>query len=290
VTVSIFLKARRFLWVSALAGSVAGCSAPQQTAPATESLRSASPAETPRANRGRIRGLVSLRGGAPAHRSEPIAKDQNVCGSTASVTRIALGKDDTVRGAFVYLDGISTSEPVRPRLSTQVEQKGCEYGPHVMTLAAGGSLEIVNNDPILHNVHARQAAADGLQTVFNIAQPIRGQRTKVDAPLDKPGIVALTCEAGHPWMTAYIFVANHPFVATSGDNGEFVIDDVPAGTYPIRMWHEGVQLSRVIPSMQVYEYEEPYEATEQVVVPANGEAVVNFSFELRPMANGAKTN
>jgi len=151
-----------------------------------------------------------------------------------------------------------------------------------MTLAAGSNLEIVNNDPILHNVHARQATADGLQTVFNIAQPVRGQRTTVEAPLDKPGIIALTCEAGHPWMTAYILVANHPFVATTGDRGEFVIDDVPAGTHPIKLWHEGVRLSRVIPSLQVYEYEEPYESTQQVVVPANGEAVVNFSLELRP--------
>lgn len=190
----------------------------------------------------------------------------------------------------MYLDGISASEQARPRLSTEVEQKGCAYGPHVMTLATGADLEIVNNDPILHNVHARQATSDGLQTVFNIAQPVRGQRTKVDAPLDKPGIVALTCEAGHPWMTAYILVANHPFVATSGENGDFVIDDVPAGTYPIKMWHEGVQLSRVIPSLQVFEYEEPYEATEQIVVPANGEAVVNFSFALRPAANGLKGN
>jgi plastocyanin len=200
---------------------------------------------------------------------------------------VTLGKDNSVRGAFVYLDGISTHEEARPRISTEIAQKGCAYGPHVMTLPAGSDLEIVNNDPILHNVHARQATPDGLQTVFNIAQPVRGQRTKVDAPLDKPGIVALTCEAGHPWMTAYILVANHPFVATSGDNGEFVINDVPPGTYPIKMWHEGVQLSRVIPSLQVFEYEEPYEATEQVVVPANGEAVANFSFELRP-ASAAK--
>jgi hypothetical protein len=85
-------------------------------------------------------------------------------------------------------------------------------------------------------------------------------------------------------MTAYIVVANHPYVATSGDNGQFVVDDVPAGTYPIKMWHEGATLSRVIPSMQIFEYEDPYEVTEQVAVPANGEAVVNFSFELRPLS------
>ena len=266
------------MWIAALACSVAACEAPRQTAPPTETPR----AETSHANRGRIRGVVTLRGQAPVQRTEPISKDQQTCGSAATVTRLVLGKDSTVRGAFVYLDGISTGDQPQPRLSTQVEQKGCEYGPHVMTLAAGSGLEIVNNDPILHNVHARQAAQDGMQTVFNIAQPVRGQRTKVDAPLDKPGIVALTCEAGHPWMTAYILVANHPFVTTSGDNGEFVIADVPAGTYPIKLWHEGVQLSRVIPSLQIFEFEEPYEATEQVVVPANGEAVVNFSFELRP--------
>jgi plastocyanin len=279
-------RARRVLSIAALACTVAACSGPKQAAPPVE----AAGGETPHVNRGRIRGLVSLRGGAPAQRSEPITKDQSVCGSAAPVTRLALGKDNAVRGAFVYLEGISTDERARPRLSTQVEQKGCEYGPHVMTLAVGSDLEIVNNDPILHNVHARQATADGLQTVFNIAQPVRGQRTKIDAPLDKTGIVALTCEAGHPWMTAYILVANHPFVATTGDNGEFVIDDVPAGTYPIRMWHEGVQLSRVIPSLQLFEYEAPYEAAEQVVVPANGEAVVNFSFELRSKPNAATTN
>jgi plastocyanin len=286
VTAFTLSRARRSVSVVALACAVAACQSPPPPAPRAE----APPPETSHANRGRIRGIVALRGAAPASRSEPITKDQSVCGSAAAVTRLNLGPDNAVRGAFVYLDGISASEPARPRLSTQVEQKGCAYGPHVLTLSAGSALEIVNNDPILHNVHARQATSDGLQTVFNIAQPVRGQRTRVDAPLDKPGIVALTCEAGHPWMTAYILVANHPFVATSGENGDFVIDDVPAGTYPIKMWHEGVQLSRVIPSLQVFEYEEPYEATEQIVVPANGEAVVNFSFALRAAAIGLKGN
>jgi len=270
--------------------AAAACGTPPPSAPAQTAVGETPRVETSHADRGRIRGIVSLRGTAPASRSEPITKDQSVCGSAAPVTRLTLGHDNAVRGAFVYLDGISAAEHARPRLSTQVEQKGCEYGPHVMTLTAGSDLEIVNNDPVLHNVHARQATADGLQTVFNIAQPVRGQRTKVDAPLDKPGIVALTCEAGHPWMTAYILVANHPFVATSDDRGEFVIDDVPPGTYPIKMWHEGVQLSRVIPSLQIFEYEEPYEANEQVVVPAHGEVVVNFSFQLRSKASGASSN
>ncbi len=84
-------------------------------------------------------------------------------------------------------------------------------------------------------------------------------------------------------MTAYILVAAHPYVATTSSSGEFVIDHVPAGTYPIKMWHEGIRLTRIIPSLQQYEYEAPYEATQDVVVAENGETVVNFSLELRAL-------
>jgi hypothetical protein len=270
---SLLSRAWRLVVVIGFASTLVVCGRPQQTA--------APRAAVTKGPTGRIRGIVTLRGNPPTEQSEPITKDQGICGSSAPVTRLALGKENAVRRAFVYLDDVPAQEEVRPRLSTQVEQKGCEYGPHVMTLASGADLEIINSDPILHNVHAREATTDGFQTVFNIAQPVRGQRTKVDAPLNKPGIIALTCEAGHPWMTAYILVAGHPFVATTGDNGEFVISGVPAGTYPIKMWHEGVRLTRIIPSLQQYEYEDPYEMTQQVVVPPSGEAVVNFSLELR---------
>jgi hypothetical protein len=70
-------------------------------------------------------------------------------------------------------------------------------------------------------------------------------------------------------------------VAVSGESGEFTIDDVPAGTHPVRMWHEGVQLKRIVTHLQQYEYEEPYELTQNVSVPAGGEAIVEFALELR---------
>lgn len=271
------MRARLLPIVVGVAGLAAACSQPP---PRTGSPPDAAPPLSSGPT-GRIRGVVALKGELPASQSEPIAKDQNVCGSSAPVTRLTLGKDNAVRQAFVYLDGVPASGVPRPRLSTQVEQKGCAYGPHVMTVASGADLEIINSDPILHNVHARETTPDGLQTVFNIAQPVQGQRTKVDAPLTKPGIITLTCEAGHPWMSAYILVAGHPYVATTDSDGGFLIENVPAGTYPIKMWHEGVRLTRVIPSLQQYEYEAPYELTQEVVVPANGEAVVNFALELR---------
>ena len=232
---------------------------------------------------GRIKGAVRFAGDMPEPAVQPVTKDTEVCGRQISLTRLALGKRGGVRRAFVYLEDAPGRAPLQSR-AVLVDQKQCEYVPKMMAMAAGAPLEIVNSDPILHNVHARARAVDGLQTLFNIAQPLRGQRTSVDASLMKPGIVALTCEAGHPWMTAYVFVAQHPYVAVTNDEGEFVIDGVPAGTYRIKMWHEGVRLNRIIESLQRYEYEDPYEVVKQITVTSSGEALVDFELALRPVA------
>ena len=120
-------------------------------------------------------------------------------------------------------------------------------------------------------------------------------RTAKDSELDEcrscnggvaaePGIVHLTCEAGHPWMRAYVFVADHPYVTVTGDNGEFVLDDVPVRTRQLTMWHEGIRLERNLKSLQRYEYEEPYERTREVVVTEGAETVVEIELSLRALA------
>jgi plastocyanin len=229
---------------------------------------------------GRIRGVVRLKGDAPNPTFEPVAENQNVCGERVPLSRLALGKEKGVQYAFVFLDGVPSTEKPRPRESLLVDQKNCQYAPHSLIVPAGSKIEITNSDPILHNVQGHQVTDQGQQTLFNIAQPVRGQRTTVETSLT-PGIVFLTCEAGHPWMSGYVFVANHPYVTVTRDDGEFVIEGVPPGTYRIKMWHEGVVLKRNIKSLQQYEYEEPYESAQDVTVQANSDAVVNFDLVLR---------
>jgi hypothetical protein len=121
--------------------------------------------------------------------------------------------------------------------------------------------------------------------VFNIAQPIKGQRTTINAASFRtPGILMATCDAGHPWMSAYIVVAEHPYYAVTDAGGKFTLNDVPPGSYTVVMWHEGVNISRIDSDRgkpRTYYFEEPYEATKEVVVSPNGEAVVEFQLVLR---------
>jgi len=133
------------------------------------------------------------------------------------------------------------------------------------------------------NVNGKVSATEGLLPKFNIAQPIKGQHSKTPA-LDKTGIVTLSCEAGHPWMSAFVLVADHPYVAITKNDGEFVIANVPVGTYRIKMWHEGVTLTSNNKALQRYDYEDPYETTKDVTVTANGEVVVDFDLTLRDRA------
>ena len=83
-------------------------------------------------------------------------------------------------------------------------------------------------------------------------------------------------------MSAHILVADHAYVAVTDGAGEFLIDNVPPGTYDIKMWHEGVRLERIVRSLQRYDYEEPYEITQEVTVEADTETLVAFQMTLRP--------
>jgi plastocyanin len=271
---------RHAIWAFSVIG--VGCGAAER-GPAADRSHQPAAHQSARAETGTIRGIVTLPGGAPPARSEAVSQQQNVCGTSVGVTRLSLGANGGVGRAIVYLDDVpSGADPSRPqRPVVVVGQKDCQYTPAAVVVSSGTPIDIVNDDPILHNVHARERTADGMRTVFNIAQPVRGQRTRVSVPLTRPGVVELSCEAGHPWMSAYMLVASHGLAAVTDDDGTFAINDVPAGTYPVTMWHQGVTLSRVIPSLQRFEYEPPYQITQQVVVRPQAETVVNFALELR---------
>jgi plastocyanin len=129
------------------------------------------------------------------------------------------------------LEGKNFAVPTTPVI---LDQKGCRYEPHVIALMAGQTLQVLNSDPTMHNVHAQPNAPSNPQ--WNMSQMPKG------APIEKsfhdPEVMMpLKCNQ-HPWMKAYVNVAANPFYVVSGPDGKFEIKGLPPGEYTISAVHE----------------------------------------------------
>ena len=78
-------------------------------------------------------------------------------------------------------------------------------------MRVGQTLEIVNSDPTLHNIHA---LPKGNQE-FNTGQPIQGMKT-THTFAAKEVMVPFKCDV-HGWMNAYVGVLDHPYYATTDE-------------------------------------------------------------------------
>jgi plastocyanin len=232
---------------------------------------------------GVVTGTVRLTSRDRLPASIALTKDPKVCGLKKASARLALSADGGVKDAVISLEGMPAGKGYNGAAELVLNQQTCEYSPHVLVVPLGAAITIVNHDPILHNVHAYEGSACAGKTVFNIAQPVKGQRTSVKG-FATSGVHSATCDAGHPWMNATIIVAEHPYYAVTDAQGNFSLDNVPPGTYKIKLWHEGVAVVNTLldgAKPKAYQYEQPYEILKEVTVPGGGTARVDFDLALR---------
>jgi plastocyanin len=143
--------------------------------------------------------------------------------------------------ALVFVkDGVSGTYAV-PQTPVTLDQKGCVYMPHIITLMAGQPLQIINSDATLHNIHPLPVINAG----FNIGMPIQGMKTNKVFQKAEP-VFHVKCDV-HPWMSAYIATFAHPFFGVTNSQGTTELANLPAGTLQIQAWHEkyGVQVQAV---------------------------------------------
>ncbi|MBI1849161.1 MAG: hypothetical protein HYR85_02340 [Planctomycetes bacterium] len=227
-------------------------------------------------NGGSITGTVKFTG-KPEVIKLKTTKDQGTCHEEKDSPRLVVGAGGGVANAIVYLEGVTKGKGIDDMAAGMLDQKECEYHPHVQVVPWNKEFVIKSSDPILHNVHMNYKDND--QTIANIPFPEPGQSKK---KFKKPGLAYTKCDAGHIWMSAYIFATDNPYVVVTDADGKFTIKDVPPGKYKLVMWHEGYILKETQKDSSgattAFVWSDDVVDKKDVTVEGAKEATVEFAF------------
>jgi len=184
-----------------------------------------------------ITGTIRFDGPVPKPQVFRMSADPTCAKSHTEPTTLEtllVADDGGLQNVLVYVkDGVKGTY-VAPTTPVVLDQKGCQYVPHVFALMVGQPLQIVNSDPTLHNVHALPV----VNQEFNQGQPQPGM--KFDHVFSaREVMMPIKCDV-HGWMSARGSVLDHPFFAVSGRDGSFTITGLPPGTYTLEAIHESL--------------------------------------------------
>src|SRR5262249_42552151 len=133
-----------------------------------------------------IRGVVVMTG-AVVPKKVPVTIDQYVCGKEKVGEDLAVSPQGGVKNVVVWLQ----TPPPAPA-TVGMDRKGCPLAPRGGRRPAGGTVEFLNSDRLLHNLHSSSRE----NPTFNRTQP-RGR--VIPVTFSKPEFVQVNCDL-HSWM------------------------------------------------------------------------------------------
>jgi plastocyanin len=139
----------------------------------------------------------------------------------------------------------------------QIAQHGAQFTPHIMPVMVGTTVEWPNNDDIYHNVFSMSDAKQ-----FDLGL-YKGDPSDKRVTFNKPGRVDVYCSI-HQNMHCVVLVLENPYFASTDENGNYKISDVPPGTYKLKAWQERLPADE-----------------QEIVVPTNGEVRVDFTLTIK---------
>jgi hypothetical protein len=239
-----------------------GCSAKPKTEPAPAPTVQPAPSffKVDPATAASLTGTIRFSGRKPVAKKIDMSEDPACVEAhhgKAYDESLIVDPKGAVANAFIYiktgLEGKNFEVPAAPVI---IDQSGCWFRPRVLGVQTNQTLQVVNSDPVTHNIHPMAA----VNREWNHSQG------PGDAPLNrrfvKPEVmIRVKCNI-HSWMHAFIGVLDHPYFSVSKDDGTFEIKNLPPGTYTIAAWQENLGTLE-----------------QQITVTPHSNAVTNFTFK-----------
>jgi len=183
---------------------------------------------------GTLSGTVTIEGTAPPPAKIEVTKDPEVCGKESKEKvnpTLLVGQGGGIANVVVTVKAAKGKKLEVPAEHPVFDQRTCEFHPHVLVFPAGSTIDVINSDGILHNIHTTST----VNPSQNQAQP--KFKPKIQIKVEKPETIAIKCDV-HGWMSGYWVATETPYVAVTAADGSFKIADLPPGDYDVELWQE----------------------------------------------------
>lgn len=188
--------------------------------------------ETEVTNGGTITGSVKYAGDSAALTLNlEGAWDLNDASKVASEKMIVSKTNNGLKFTVVSIKDITQGEKREiPSIHPIIDQQRNIFIPHLVSVLAGTTIDILNGDEEMHNIHTRSIK----NQPFNLGTT---HKQRISKTFSHPEIIKLTCDI-HKGAYAWIIVMDNPYFDVTDRNGYFEISDIPPGTYTLQVWHE----------------------------------------------------
>jgi len=137
-------------------------------------------------------------------------------------------KKGSAEGVVVWLEPLMARTPATGKYV--LDQRNKRFLPHILAIPVGSQVDFPNHDPIFHNAFSNFAGQP-----FDTGLYAPGTSQKIT--FRREGVVRVFCNI-HAQMSAVIVVVPSPHFATSAATGMYRIENVPAGEYTLKIFHE----------------------------------------------------
>ena len=216
---------------------------------------------------GSLKGRITLSGPVPRARAFHMIHAPNIefCSRISDgkghrlLFDFAVSKNRGLKDTVIHLVNVVKGKPFSQKMQTFHIDR-CRADRYVIGAKNGENIMVENTDPIQHEIatyEIRNIYSD--QTSNRPVPPKSSQVRSVFVRKDADEYF-IKCNL-HPFLQTHAYIVQNPYYSVSDSDGNFIIENIPPGTYEVIAWHPYIQSQR-----------------KTITIPEKGEASLNFDF------------